>query len=873
MKHLFILATVALSLAACANEDLINNNISGGQTSENSAISFVMEQQNMGRSTQNLQDTKHYNFGVFAYKSTETVNNIMANYLVGYSDETNKLGYKFGAAQTTQGDEKGQVDGKSMWQYEGLGNTEYTYAGDESFYKASETAFMSNEEKQYLRYFDKAAATTVFYAYAPYMNGANTVTYVDGTAQSATGSDTYVMCFPDGSITDGYDNASLLEYMYAATKVAKADYGHDVSLNFTRLNAKVNIKFWEDIPGYSVRILDLGKGKNNQQFSGVQAAASIKEDGAGSYGYKAGKYYSANGAKIKFGAGNGTVTGIKQFKGTEATNTRPIIFAAPADAKIGETRLEATKSETTYYAIPKGETDKKVLGSSDDYSATGTAEDADFGKTGFTFHVTYELTSTSGERIVVKNATVHVPADYCNWKPNTHYTYIFKITKGSNGSTDPEKDSTIDPTDPEVPTEGALYPIVFDNCTISDYDTEDTEWVITDDTNLAYYDVQLSTYSVTNTGSITVTIDQIDDYAGASNAPDYTNVTVTKADGSDDANVTYDASTKKITVAAGAAGKYIVTYTCADADIDMNHPHTWTETFWVGNEYTLATNLNEVGTGGLADTKLAITATKDGATVTPAATNLYIEYPKNATDDKVKVVGSNIEAATDATPGKYKLVYRIDEGNGVKVAEKEFEVKNYQFALDNEVVYLNGNQTVTANKIADADHVYTVAKGTGTSDLTINSTNKNQVDVPATTAEGTYTVTYTLYGTGDNAVSKVQYQKAFEVRNIHAVALSATSMDRSTGTSTSGAYSTDTKTITTLQNGSATTEDLTAKLSIVKANGDATTAGDFNITYTSGNSYTLEVKNTVPAANYRVKFVSTVKGEDAAEYFDFVVTD
>lgn len=857
MKKLMILSAATLMFAACANEDLIDK--TAGQNGKEGPISFVMQNRNMTRASQNLQDAGHYNFGVFAYKSTETVNNVMANYLVGYSDETNSLGYKFGDAQTTKGDDGGLVDGQSMWQYEGLGSAEYNYAG-EGFYRAEQTEYMSNVDKQYLRFWDLSADNTYFYAYAPYINSGvhPTVTYVDGTAQAATGGDTYVMCFPDGTITDGYDKADLLEYMYASTPVAKANYGHDVALHFQRLNAKVNIKFWEDVPGYTVRILDLKEGT----YTGVQAAASIKDGASNKYGYKGGKYYSANGAKIHFASG--VADGTKQFKGTTATNARPIIFAAPTDAQIGESRVYASKSETTYYAIPKGAGAAQLAGTTTDFTDAGTAEDGDFALTGFTFHVSYELTSTTGERIIVKNATVHVPADYCKWAPNTHYTYIFKITKNSNGSTDPADDSTIDPTDPEVPTETSLYPIVFDNCTITDYDIEDSEHNITDGTKLAYYDVQLSDYSITNAGTITVTIAQINDYADASNVPNYDNVTVTKADGTTDSHVTYDASTHMITVTSGAAGKYVVTYTCADEDIDASHPRTWTETFWVGNAYTLALNLNEVGTEGLAGTKLAITAKKDGTTITPASSNLYIEYPNNVDQTKVKVVDSEVVVDQHAAPGVYKLVYKIDEGNGVKVAQKTFEVKNYQFALNKEVVFLNGDQTVTANQVADTDHVY---EATG---FTVTG---NSIAVPATTSEGTYTVTYTLYPTGANAVSTVQYKKTFEVRNVHAVALSATSMDRSTGTHASGEYSTDTKTITTKQNGANTTTDLHDKLSIVKADNSATADGDFKITYTSGNSYTLAVKNTVPAGNYRVKFVSTVKGADAAEYFDFVVTE
>ena len=109
--------------------------------------------------------------------------------------------------------------------------------------------------------------------------------------------------------------------------------------------------------------------------------------------------------------------------------------------------------------------------------------DEDILKTGFTFHVSYELTAEdSGEIITVTDATVHVPADYCKWEMNKHYTYIFKITTGSNGSTDSSVEPK--PNDPGVPTTPALYPIVFDNCTVVDWEDVTGDWNVTDGTQL-----------------------------------------------------------------------------------------------------------------------------------------------------------------------------------------------------------------------------------------------------------------------------------------------------------------------------------------------------------------------------------------------------
>ena len=59
-------------------------------------------------------------------------------------------------------------------------------------------------------------------------------------------------------------------------------------------------------------------------------------------------------------------------------------------------------------------------------------------------------TDGSGETITVTGATVKVPKKYTNWQPNFHYTYIFKITDSTNGSTG------------GTGTPSGLTPIVFD---------------------------------------------------------------------------------------------------------------------------------------------------------------------------------------------------------------------------------------------------------------------------------------------------------------------------------------------------------------------------------------------------------------------------
>lgn len=858
MKKSLFFAVAATVLSGCASDELVDVSVPNTGTSH-SDIRFTTSQKNTTRA-QKLQDAGHYNFGVFGYKSTDKVNNIMANYLVGYHDDTKA----YSTSGTTVGDSDGIVDGLSEWMYEGLGFGEFTgtYAGQRL---NPGEPFASNVENQYLRYWDNAADYTCFYAYAPYVNSASPVTYVDGQAVG-TSTDKYVMTIPNGTIKhavveDGKDY-SLSEFMYAWTKVTKSNYGHDVALNFNRLNAKVNIKFWEDIPGYNVRIIDL-----NSDYS-VSAVPAIKDGTSNNYGYKLGKIYSENGAKIQFYPEATTATDptLKQYEGT--TVSTPIKFNAPTAAQIGESRVDATPSTTTYYAIPKGSTAGVLANGADKITDAGTLN-TDLAETGLTFHVSYELISNTGEVITVKDATVFVPTDYTNWLANTHYTYIFKITKDSNGSTD--SGDTPNPTDPEVPTENSLYPIVFDNCTVVDWEENESEHIITEGTKAAYHDIQLSAYSVKSgvPASIEVTVEDNDTFDG--HAINYANVAVTGPAGADMTKVVYTSADHKIAIdGAAAAGVYTVTYTCVLPEgLQYNHPTTWTETFLVENAYTITTNLPAVGTHALAATALRISATMDGNSVTPAATQLAIEYPVNAVDSKVKVStdGTKIEVAQDATPGRYKLVYTVEvDGVKGKVAEKVFEVVDYQPALTHAIVYLEGSPVVVKlgrtggdeSMWVDNDFSGKITCGNdGGSNMTITVAN----DTP----EGVRTVYYVV--NQSDADSKSMYQCMFNVQNTYTVALSKTTLKTTVGAPNAEEYGTDYIEITSKSNGVADTKDATTAAKYkVPALADA----DYKI-FVDGGIIKLQVKKTVAAGNYTVVYTGQTTPDTKTAEAAFVV--
>ena len=827
MKKSLILALAATAMAACTNDVDYS---SSDQGNPNNTIGFQVLGRNSITRAQSLQDAGHYNFGVFAYKSTDNVNNVMSNYLVGYMDDANKKGYYMTSQnQTTEGDKEGVLNGQSRWAYEMLGNKEYDYRGTEGYYTVDDAFYMSNVEKQYLRYWDNASAFTNFYAYAPYVNRSS----VTGGTEVIYDNSTQQMTFPATSIKAGYDDPSQYEFMYAANPVANADYGHDVSLNFKRINAKVQIKFWEDIDGYSVRILDL-----SSTYNGVYAAPAKRTGDNASYSYSKGKYVKTTGATVNFKASSPTTGGnpkpiadnpdvdFNSPEPYEDSATDMLKFKAPAADAIGTTRLLATASPTVYYAIPKNNsTDTET----DEYDC------------GFTFHVTYELISTTGERIKVNDATVHVPSDVCNWESNTSYTYIFRITKNSNGTTDTP--STIDPTSPDVTTEDALYPIVFDNCTVTDYEENNSDWSITGGTNVTLYSVVLNKTSINNknSGEIAVSLQQNNTNVSGSGTWSVT--------GPESVTTLPTVTSGTITIPENQpTGIYTVTYTldATEQTEYPNQPTTYSAQFEVVQDFGMTLSTTEIGTGGTGETTFTIRTTDKFGGSTPKLTDLSIVYPDGWTADQKSKVNitevsdpTTISVARDATPGTYKLKY----GDGSATAttkEVSFEVKDFGFTLSKASVGLSTtSQTVSVtatNAPSSVTSTYTYSIAPESAGVTIEGTTGEITVTPSATAQ-TYTVKRTVNCNG----SETTYERPLEVQNVYELSLDKYVVDNDVDTSI---------TVTAKKNGAdamsnvAVSGSLTCSSGTISITSD-TPAGTYTVTLKDGGTVVKEVTFTV----------------------------
>ncbi len=459
MKKQVLFALATMVLASCSSDGLVNNSSSGGGEAP---IAFSVEKKNITRAGEtstlpSLESTGHYNFGVWAYKVKGSNSQlVMKNYLVGYSNETDKKGYEHSGCSTWAATIGDQDDHTSPWFYENLGTSEYTYTGTDGYYKNDDTdaAFMSANANQYLRYWDLAYTNTNFYAYAPYRKAG--VTF-DETNKKIT--------VAHSAQTAGYDDPSLQEFMYDGAQATNAEL-KDVKLQFKHLGAQVNLRFYESVRGYRVEIIDV-----TTDGTGIQATPATKSGDT----YTKADYYTTCGATIDYST---ITTPTATVNHTGATTTQANLkFTIPGTSN-GLTNITAPVTGISYNVIPEDIDDP----SNQTYAVSPTVyypvAQPEESEVGFTFHVSYKLIAEdNGEEITVKDARVYVPAksgsDFiAAWQPNTKYTYTFKITESSTGSTSPT-DPTI--TDPKVPTTPQVYPIVFDGATIEDYTTDVTK--------------------------------------------------------------------------------------------------------------------------------------------------------------------------------------------------------------------------------------------------------------------------------------------------------------------------------------------------------------------------------------------------------------
>ena len=224
-------------------------------------------------------------------------------------------------------------------------------------------------------------------------------------------------------------------YVAVPVKVEKKDYQKPVQFTFIRQQSMVRVGIYETIPGYSITHIKF-----------------YAYDTDGNFKVSEGNNIILTSATDGYFVGGSNLTGTVTYDWKSTTPSYTYAY--------NETGL--TKSKNWY----AGKLEVLAEKSSETNVATLYGKDNDMSKTGyFTVLPTqetkaspilikcdYTLTAEDGhgETINVTGATAAIPAAYSKWEPNTRYTYLFKISENTNGTTGGSDDPA------------GLYPITFD---------------------------------------------------------------------------------------------------------------------------------------------------------------------------------------------------------------------------------------------------------------------------------------------------------------------------------------------------------------------------------------------------------------------------
>lgn len=403
MNKFFIAAASALALASCSSDDFLGEIQGNEQNGATSAINFGGDTGKITRATSNgkaAAELLENNFVVVGFKGSKTdaANNDV------YAFDHYNVNFKEGSAFSTESNRAG-------WEYV---NQKMEVKGIDA------SLAQSGATQQTIKYWDHSCASYDFIAFSMGKKGAAskyaTPTHVDkGHLKDAA----YTLSGNVNTLSECYisDMKTVTEPNYNKTSV---------SMSFRHLASKVRMALFEIVPGYVISDVKfytdteatstttnpegtlIGKFNNSGTLTVYFPTTGIVNKDKKDY----------NKAHVKFIASTTAgETGVLNHKGFGAVNYNN---QAEGTISAGTTYLSQNAATPSYC----GAGYQNVLPSEGAASA-------------ITLRIDYKLTSVDGsnETINVKGATATVPAEYTEWKSGYAYTYIFKISQDTNGST------------------------------------------------------------------------------------------------------------------------------------------------------------------------------------------------------------------------------------------------------------------------------------------------------------------------------------------------------------------------------------------------------------------------------------------------------
>lgn len=402
MNKFFIAAASALALASCSSDDFLGEIQGNEQNGATSAINFGGDTGKITRATSSgsaAADLLENNFVVVGFKGSKTD---AANNEVYAFDHYN-VNFKDGSAFSTESNRAG-------WEYV---NQDMNVKGT----KPAASLAQGGASQQTIKYWDHSCKSYDFIAFSMGKKDAAseyaTPTHVDKDNLATAA---YTLTGDVNTLSECYisDMKTVTEPNYNKTSV---------SMSFRHLASKVRMALFEIVPGYVISDVKFYDATDDTATANPEGTLIGNFNNSGTLtvyfpttGTDNASEKDYNKAHVKFTATEGE-NGVLNFKKFGAVNYKN---QAEGTISAGTTYLSQNAATPSYC----GAGYQNVLPSEGAASA-------------ITLRIDYKLTSVDGskETINVKGATATVPAEYTEWKSGYAYTYIFKISQDTNGST------------------------------------------------------------------------------------------------------------------------------------------------------------------------------------------------------------------------------------------------------------------------------------------------------------------------------------------------------------------------------------------------------------------------------------------------------
>lgn len=405
MNKFFIAAASALALASCSSDDFLGEIQGNEQNGATSAINFGGDTGKITRATTKSNaaaELLENNFVVVGFKGSKTkeANNET------YAFDHYNVNFKNGTAFSTESNRAG-------WEYV---NQDMNVKGT----NPAASLAQGGATQQTIKYWDHSCASYDFIAFSMGKGAASkyaTPTHVD-KAHLATAA--YTLSGNVNTLSECYisDMKTVTEPNYNKTSV---------SMSFRHLASKVRMALFEIVPGYVISDVKFYTDATSTTTDNTEGTLIGKFNNSGTLtvffpttGTDHATEKDYNKAHVRF------------TKSTTAGETGVLNFKKFGAVKYGN-QAEGTIPEGSTY-LSQNAAKPSYCGADDYYQNVLPSEGA---PSAITLRIDYKLTSVDGsnETINVKGATATVPAQYTEWKSGYAYTYIFKISQDTNGST------------------------------------------------------------------------------------------------------------------------------------------------------------------------------------------------------------------------------------------------------------------------------------------------------------------------------------------------------------------------------------------------------------------------------------------------------